>query len=85
MLMPSCYLISSTFRIGRVVGALLRCDLAISLDGELVVGLEGRDGTVWDLGTARVSACIRASSRRMIVAYVKPFIRVNSWTWARQW
>lgn len=56
----------------------LRLDLAVGLDGELVVGLEGRDGVVWDLGAWRVLACVCVGMR---VAYVKPLIRVNSWTW----
>jgi hypothetical protein len=65
--------------IGPRVEALLRLDLAVVLDGDLVVGLERGDGVFGDLGALGVSVevemwCVDGE------AYVKPLIRVNSLT-----
>jgi hypothetical protein len=45
-----CYALSCL--VSAVKKTLLRGDLAVSLDGDLIVGLENGDGVVGDLGTA---------------------------------
>lgn len=48
--MLSCYALSCL--VSAVKKTLLRPDLAVRLDGDLIVGLEDGDGVVGDLGTA---------------------------------
>jgi hypothetical protein len=87
MLIPPCYCHAChtliVYHISCALNlALLRLDLAVRLDGDLVVGLQGGDGIIGDLGTSGALALrsICGGGKRWW-AYVKPLIRVNSLTW----